>query len=59
MPEPQCGDDANGQADASEHERPGLESFVADTEPLGEDESFAVTGLTEAEWDAFMRAIRE
>jgi hypothetical protein len=36
-----------------------LSVLMADVEPWGEDESFAIADLTDEEWEAFVDALQE
>ena len=59
MSEPTSMPDALDQASAAFWDRHDLEAIMAGAEPFRQDESFEITDLTDEEWAAFMRAIRE
>lgn len=57
--EPTIVPDSLDQAGAEFWSRHDLEEFMAGAEPFRADESFEIEDLTEEEWVAFERAIRE
>ncbi len=57
--EPTAGADAIDRASASFWQPAELASQVRGAEPLTADESFAISDLTDDEWEAFVRALHE
>ena len=54
-----AGADAIDRASAAFWQPADLEAHVVGAEPLRDDESYAIPDLTDDEWEAFTRALRE
>lgn len=59
MSEPTASPDAIDRASAAFWQPADLDNQVKGAEPLRDDESFAITDLSDDEWEAFTRALRE
>ncbi len=59
MSEPTASPDAVDRASAAFWSPTDLDTLLVGAEPLREDESFAIPDLTDAEWEAFARALHE
>ena len=59
MPEPLHARDALDRATESYWFPPSLPQQLEQVQPWGEQESFAIPDLSDDEWDAFTKAIKE
>lgn len=59
MSEPMFTPDALDEASAHFWAHARTYDVMADIKPFQEDESFAITDISDAEWSEFIRALRE
>ncbi|MGI9156461.1 MAG: hypothetical protein ACR2FG_07465 [Marmoricola sp.] len=59
MSEPTATPDAVDRASAAFWSPADLDTLLTGAEPLREDESFAISDLTDTEWEVFARALQE
>lgn len=57
--EPTAGADAIDRASAAFWQPGDIDAQVSGAEPLTADESFVIADLTDDDWEAFERALRE
>ncbi len=59
MPEPGASPDAVDRASGAFWSPTDLDALLSYAEPLREDAPFAIPDLTDAEWEAFARALTD